>query len=138
LEDFIQEAIQVNNLGFACEPLESLDSVVCRLTGRGHVLERTLQLQVGFNALPSSAQFLYHFVLRVQEVNDCEDLDDWAEDMQLDPQLQETQAQYLDLLKDRDELRALLKAGSFEALMGGLEIHQAISRARPSAFRPTD
>ncbi len=129
MEDFIEVAIREAGLTMTSQLLES-GRHLCTLVGRDAQLQRELTMEEDVTEAPNIGQVLYFLAVNAQLASECEDLEDWAEEMDLDPTQEATQAAYAKAVKEAEELEAVLGRSAYGAMLGGLAISQAIGMAR--------
>jgi hypothetical protein len=103
----------------------------CTLRSDYGQMVRDITLREGIDHAPTAANLLYHFALVAQSMDACDDLADWAEENGLNAKDETAKARYAQHSNDARDLRTLLGGYTFGNLMGALQIHQAISNARP-------
>ncbi|MDQ7018487.1 MAG: hypothetical protein Q9M33_04905 [Robiginitomaculum sp.] len=130
MADFIDEAVMEANVTLAAE--KTGEGVYrCTLTSDYNQMVRDITVKPGIDYAPGAGNLLYHFALVTQGILDSDDLDDWAEEQDLDPRDETTKARYEQARTDAEDFRTLLGGYTFGNLMGALQIHQAIGNARP-------
>jgi hypothetical protein len=128
--DFVDEAVMEANVTLEAE--KTAEGVYrCTLISDYNQMVRDITVKAGIGHAPSAANLLYHFALVTQGIQDSDDLNDWAEEQDLDPKDEATKARYEQARTDAEDLRTLLGGYTFGNLMGALPIHQAIGNARP-------
>ncbi len=130
MTDFIETAINEAGLTLETAPGDKPDSYRCTISNGRYEMVRTMTMKQGSGPPNLGGLLLYH-AEQVQQIYDCDDMLDWAEDYELDLGDYKTRDRFTDLVKDQDDLRRLLGDDGFHKMMGGLEIHQAIGNARP-------
>ncbi len=128
--DFVDEAVIEANV--TLEAYKTAKSMYrCTLRSDHNQMVRDITVKEGVVHAPGAANLLHHFALVAQHIDDCDDLVDWAEELGHDPKDEGVKARYIQALEDAKDLRALLGGYTYGNLMGALQIHQAISNARP-------
>ncbi len=130
MTDFIEAAIKEAGLTLETAPADKPDSYRCTISNGRYEMIRTMRMKPDYPP-PSLGGLLLYYAGQVQQIYDCDDILDWAEDYELDLNDSKIRDKFTNLVKDQDALRMLLGDDGFHKMMGGLEIHQAISNARP-------
>ena len=130
MADFVEDAISEANVMLEAKKTEA-GVFRCTLTSDYNQMVRDITVKAGIDHAPSAANLLYHFAVVTQGIQDSDDVADWAEEQDLNPKDEATKARYAQACTDAEDLRTLLGGYTFENLMGGLAIHQAIGNARP-------
>ena len=130
MTDFVDEAVMEANVTLEANTTDE-GVFHCTLTSDYNQMVRDITVKAGIDYAPSAANLLYHFALVTQGIQDSDDLEDWAEEHDLDLKDKATNTRYEQARTDAKDLRTLLGGYTFENLMGGLAIHQAIGNARP-------
>ena len=92
--------------------------------------QRNLNTKAGHGA-PGIGNVLYHYALRAQEISQYNDVLEWSDENERDLSDPKTIPDFKQLVQDKTDLRLLLSEPVYQKMMAGLEIHQAISCARP-------
>ena len=92
--------------------------------------QRDINTKAGHGA-PNIGNVFYHYALRAQEVSQYDDVLEWSDENERDLNDPKTIPDFQQLVQDKTDLRLLLSEPVYQKMMTGLEIHQAISCARP-------
>jgi hypothetical protein len=130
MTDFIETAISEAGLTLETSPADEPDHYRCTIGNGRYEMVRTMRMKEGYPPPSLGGLLLYH-AEQVQQIYDCDDILDWVKEYDLDLNDYKIRDKFTDLVKDQDALRILLSDDGFHKMMTGLEIHQAISNARP-------
>lgn len=129
MSDFIQDAIDAAELTLQTAP-KAENVYTCTITSRHAVMIRTLTMKPGYDA-PTLGAVLLYYSERAQQVEEIDDVLEWASGHDRDLNDPKTVPTFKQLVTDQDDLRRLLSDRPYQTLISGLEISQAISNARP-------
>ena len=129
MTDFILDAINAAGLKFEARILKP-DHYACTLTSPHSVMKRNIQMKPNREP-PNIGGVLYHYTLIAQNINEYDDILDWAKDVDRDPGESAALKDFKQMVEDERDLRLLLSEPVFTNLMAGLAISQAIQNAMP-------
>lgn len=129
MTDFIDDAIKSARLKLNVTQ-EAEDTYRCIITSPHGELNRSIEMRPGSGA-PKIGDLLLYYAEKAQQANSYDDIEEWADEFDHDPSSDETKKAYEKLMSDRNTLRQMLGPYTYDALMRGLEISQAINNARP-------
>ncbi|MAI90301.1 hypothetical protein [Ponticaulis sp.] len=127
--DFIEDAIRRSRLELSCEPLGE-DAYMCTFVSTRGRMRRRIQMQPGHGE-PTPGQLLYYYAVLAQQMDEAEDITEWAEIHGKDLSAHGTVSDFNQGVADRRDLEIVLGPDTFDALLTGLAISQAIEAARP-------
>jgi len=130
MSDFIDTAIREASISLHTEPADKANCFKCIMTSSYGTMTRTMTMREGYDAPPLGDLMLY-YAETLQSVYLSEDILDWASEYEHDLTDNKTQSTFEGLVKNEADMRILLGDKIYRNMMTGLEIHQAISRARP-------
>ena len=129
MADFIDDIIEQGALT-CTTTVEAENNCRFTLEGPKGSFSRTLTMAPGAPP-PKIGQILYFYGQYFQPVYSTDDVAEWAEEMDKDLSDWKVLDEYRDLVNDETAFRRCLGDEAYQALMAGLEIHQAIQNARP-------
>ena len=129
MADFINDAISEAKIEIIItEKNENLYR--CALTSVYGKMKREISMETGYS-VPSLGNILYHYLVLAQQIDQCEDILEWAKEREYDLNEASTIVNFNQLLEDQKDLRILLSEPIYQKLITGLEISQAIGNAYP-------
>ncbi len=129
MTDFIEEVISDAKLELIIfEQHENLYE--CTLTSVHGKMVKEMKMQPGYGA-PSLGNIIYYYALRSQQIDQCDDILDWAKEREQDLNEASTIANFNQLLEDQKDFKILLSEPIYQNLLTALEISQAIENAYP-------
>ena len=129
MSDFIQDAITAAGVTLQ-RTLIQADLYDCTLTSPDHTMQRKIAMKPDHDA-PTLGGLLYHYALIAQQLEEIDDVLEWADDNGHDLSDPKTLSKFQQMVTDKDDLHRLLGDPAYRDLMSGLAISQAISNARP-------
>lgn len=129
MADFIDDAISAAALSMSVEEKEN-NAYRCELKSKHHTMIRTITMAEGYGA-PVLGNLLYYYATEIQHYDDCDDILEWADDMDINPGDDLSLRKWEQLGKDHKDLRLLLGEQNYQSMMAALAISQAIDSADP-------
>ncbi len=130
MSDFIDTAIQDTGVSLHTEPTDKANCFKCIMTSAHGDMRRTMTMREGCGA-PALGDLMLYYALRAQDISQYDDILEWSDENERDLNDPKTIPDFKQLVQDKTDLRLLLSEPAYQKMMAGLEIHQAISCARP-------
>ena len=130
MSDFIKDAIESAGLVMHVVDAEP-DVYACVIKGSqnpGFKWKRNITTKPDRGA-PSLGKVLYYYATRAQEVSQYDDVLGWSDENKHDLNDPKTIPEFKQLVQDKTDLGLLLGEPTYQALLSGLEISQAIHNA---------
>jgi len=130
MSDFIKDAIESAGLAMQVADVEP-DVYACVVTSSQNPdfeWKRNITTKSERGA-PSLGNVLYYYATRAQEVSQYDDVLGWSDDNERDLNDSKTIPEFKQLVQDKTDLGLLLGEPTYQALLSGLEISQAIHNA---------
>lgn len=128
MSDYIADAIAACDISIENELISEQRYRSC-LTSSRSSMTREIQMKEGSDAGPTAGQMLYYFLSKIQAVDATSDFLEWADETGSDASDGSVLEDYKSLVKDSDDLKALVGSDVYSQLLQSLSIDQAISRA---------
>jgi len=129
MNDFIVDAVEGAGLSLQTNPMKP-DQYLCEMVSEHSKMVREINVKPGYGA-PKIGNLVYHFALAAQNLDQYDDILDWAKGNDMDLNDPKTIPRFTQLVDDKRDLRLLLSEPVFQKMMTGLEISQAIANAVP-------
>ena len=130
MSDFIKDAIDSAGLVMHVADVEP-DVYACAITSSQNPdfeWKRNITTKSERGA-PSLGNVLYYYATRAQEVSQYDDVLGWSDDNERDLNDSKTIPEFKQLVQDKTDLGLLLGEPTYQVLLSGLDISQAIHNA---------
>ncbi len=130
MSDFINDTIEDAGLAMQVNDTKP-DVYACTITSKINPdveWKRNITTKPSCGA-PSIGNVLYYYATRAQEVSQYDDVLGWSDENERDLNDPKTIPEFKQLVQDKTDLGLLLGEPTYQALLSGLEISQAIHNA---------